>query len=74
MHNNSLFFITKFGIHAHQTKLVLGLILELKLFRNVFSRNLRYLPKTKINFYPTQRSTQLYLSFSLSPLKSVVSL
>ena len=35
MHNNSLFFITKFGIHAHQTKLVLGLILELKLFRNV---------------------------------------
>jgi hypothetical protein len=73
MHNNSLFFITKFGIHAHQTKLVLGLILELKLFRNVFSRNLRYLPKTKINFYHTPRSTQLYLSLSLSTLKSVVS-
>ncbi len=65
MHNNSLFFITKFGIHAHQTKLVLGLILELKLFRNVFSRNLRYLPKTKINFYPTPRfyTTLLVIQF-----------
>lgn len=62
MHNNALFFITKYGIHTHQTNLVLGLILELKLFRNVFSRNLLHLPKTKINFYPTPRSKQLLVT------------